>query len=174
MIARGCKVLCAACVVATAFLAGCSSGTSASSAPASSAPASSAPASSAPAGAPASSAAASASASASAKAAVCASVSKLKDDIVGLKDINIRANGTSAVSAQLTKIQQQFDVVKSDAHGQFSPQITNLSNAVSTLGSSLTAARENLNSGTLATLAASVGAVVTTGNSLVSAVSTTC
>ena len=159
-------MLCAACVVATAFLAGCSS----TSTSATSAPASSTPASSAPAGAPASSAAA----SASAKAAVCASVSKLKDDIVGLKDINIRANGTSAVSAQLTKIQQQFDVVKSDAHGQFSPQITNLSNAVSTLGSSLTAARENLNSGTLATLAASVGAVVTTGNSLVSAVSTTC
>jgi hypothetical protein len=161
-------VLCAACVVATAFLAGCSSAsTSASSAPASSAPASSAPASSA-------AASATASATASANAAVCASVSKLKDDIVGLKDINIRANGTSAVSAQLTKIQQQFDVVKSDAHGQFSPQITNLSNAVSTLGSSLTAARENLNSGTLATLAASVGAVVTTGNSLVSAVSNTC
>ena len=157
-------MLCAACVVATAFLAGCSStSTSASSTPASSTPASSAPASSA-----------AASASASAKAAVCASVSKLKDDIVGLKDINIRANGTSAVSAQFTKIQQQFDVVKSDAHGQFSPQITNLSNAVSTLGSSLTAARENLNSGTIATLAASVGAVVTTGNSLVSAVSTTC
>jgi TolA-binding protein len=167
MTARGCKVLCAAGVVATAFLAGCSSAsTSASSAPASSAPASSAAASAA--------ASASASASASAKAAVCASVGKLKDDIVGLKDINIRANGTSAVSAQLTKIQQQFDVVKSDAHGQFSPQITNMSNAVSTLGSSLTAARENLNSGTLATLAASVGAVVTTGNSLISAVSSTC
>lgn len=152
-------MLCAACVVATALLVGCSStSTSASSAPASSAPASSA----------------AASATASANAAVCASVSKLKDDIVGLKDINIRANGTSAVSAQLTKIQQQFDVVKSDAHGQFAPQITNLSNAVSTLGSSLTAARENLNSGTIATLAASVGAVVTTGNSLVSAVTSTC
>ena len=162
-------MLCAAVVVAAAVLAGCSStSTSASSAPASSAPATSAP----PSSAPASSAAASA--TASSDAAVCASVGKLKDDIVGLKDINIRANGTSAVSAQLTKIQQQFAVVKSDAHGQFSPQITNLSNAVSTLGSSLTAARENLNSGTLATLAASVGAVVTTGNSLVSAVSTTC
>jgi TolA-binding protein len=167
-------VLCAAVVAAAAVLAGCSStSTSASSAPASSAPASSAPATSAPpSSAPASSAAASA--TTSGNAAVCASVGKLKDDIVGLKDINIRANGTSAVSAQLTKIQQQFDVVKSDAHGQFSPQITNLSNAVSTLGSSLTAARENLNSGTLATLAASVGAVVTTGNSLVSAVSNTC
>jgi capsule polysaccharide export protein KpsE/RkpR len=160
MTPRGCKALCGAGVVAAAFLAGCSSAsTSAGSSPA----ASSAPASSA-----------AASASASDKAAVCASVSKLKDDVVALKDVNIRANGTSAVSAQLTKIQQQLDVVKSDARGQFSPQVTNLSNAVSTLGSSLTAARENLNSGTLATLAASVGAVVTAGNSLVSAASSTC
>ena len=159
MTARGCKVLCAAGVVATAFLAGCSSAsTSASSAPASSAPASSA----------------AASASASAKAAVCASVGKLKDDIVGLKDINIRANGTSAVSAQLTKIQQQFDVVKSDAHGQFSPQITNMSNALSTLSSSLSAARANVNSGTLSALALAAGSVVTAGNSLISAVTSTC
>jgi hypothetical protein len=170
MTARGCKVPCAARVwaagvVAAAFLAGCSSAaSSASSSPA----ASSAPASSAAASSEA------ASASASAKAAVCASVSKLKDDVVALKDVNIRANGTSAVTAQFTKIQQQFDVVKSDAHGQFSPQITNLSNALSTLGSSLNAARQSLNSGTLATLAASVGAVVTAGNSLVSTVASTC
>ena len=99
---------------------------------------------------------------------------KLKDDIVGLKDINIRANGTSAVSAQLTKIQQQFDVVRSDAHGQFSPQITNMSNALSTLSSSLSAARANVNSGTLSALALAAGSVVTAGNSLVTAVSNSC
>ena len=162
-------MLCAAAVVAAAVLAGCSSSsTSSSSAPASSAPATSAP----PSSAPASSAAASA--TASSNAAVCASVGKLKDDIVGLKDINIRANGTSAVSAQLTKIQQQFDVVKSDAHGQFSPQITNLSNAVSTLGSSLTAARDNVNTSTLSALALAAGSVVTAGNSLISTVTSTC
>jgi hypothetical protein len=101
-------------------------------------------------------------------------VSKLKDDIVGLKDINIRANGTSAVSAQLTKIQQQFDVVRSDAHGQFSPQITALSNALSGLGTSLTAARDNLNGSTLSALALAAGSVVTAGNSLISTVTTTC
>jgi hypothetical protein len=101
-------------------------------------------------------------------------VSKLKDDVVGLKDINIRANGTSAVSDQLTKIQQQLDVVKSDAHGQFSTQITDLQNALSKLGSSVTAAKDNLNGGTLTTLASAAGSVVTTGNSLVSAVSHTC
>jgi hypothetical protein len=146
--------------VAAAFLAGCSS-TSTSSSPAASS-------------APASSAAATATATASGNAAVCASVGKLKDDIVGLKDINIAANGTSAVSAQLTKIQQQFNVVKSDAHGQFSPQITNMSNALSTLSSSLSAARANVNSGTLSALALAAGSVVTTGNSLVSAVTNTC
>jgi hypothetical protein len=146
--------------VAAAFLAGCSSAsTSASSSPA----ASSAPASSA-----------AASATASSNAAICASVGKLKDDIVGLKDINIRANGTSAVSAQLTKIQQQFDVIRSDAHGQFSPQITSMSNALSTLSSSLSAARANVNSGTLSALALAAGSVVTAGNSLISAVTSTC
>jgi hypothetical protein len=101
-------------------------------------------------------------------------VGKLKDDIVGLKDINIRANGTSAVSAQLTKIQQQFDVIRSDAHGQFSPQITSMSNALSTLSSSLSAARANVNSGTLSALALAAGSVVTAGNSLISAVTSTC
>ena len=162
-------MLCAAVVVAAAVLAGCSStSTSASSAPASSAPATSAP----PSSAPASSAAASA--TVSSDAAVCASVGKLKDDIVGLKDINIRANGTSAVSAQLTKIQQQFAVVKSDAHGQFSPQINALSSALSGLGSSLTAARDNVNSSTLSALALAAGSVVTAGNSLISTVTSTC
>jgi hypothetical protein len=169
MTARGCKVLCAAVVAAAAVLAGCSStSTSASSAPASSAPATSAP----PSSAPASSAAASA--TTSGNAAVCASVGKLKDDIVGLKDINIRANGTSAVSAQLTKIQQQFAVVKSDAHGQFAPQINALSSALSGLGSSLTAARDNVNSSTLSALALAAGSVVTAGNSLISTVTSTC
>jgi capsule polysaccharide export protein KpsE/RkpR len=147
-----------AAVVTVAFLAGCSSaatsGTGTSTAT--------------------SGASASASASASDKAAVCASAGKLKDDVVALKDVNIRANGTSAVSAQLTKIQQQLDVVKSDAQGQFAPQITGLQSAVSTLSSSLSAAKGNLNGGTLTTLAAAVGAVVTAGNSLVSAISGTC
>jgi len=147
-----------AAVVAAAFLAGCSSaatsGTGTASATASSS--------------------ATASASASDKAAVCASAGKLKDDVVALKDVNIRANGTSAVSAQLTKIQQQLDVVRSDAQGQFAPQITGLQDAVSRLSSSLSAAKGNLNGGTLTTLAAAVGTVVTAGNSLVSAVSGTC
>ncbi len=149
MIARRCKGLCAAVTVATAFLAGCSSATTSVDNSA-------------------------ASASASAKSAVCASVGQLKDDVAGLKNINVRASGLSGVSAELTKIQQQLGVVKSNAHGQFSPQITDLSNALSGLKSSLTAAKDNLNGGTLTAVASASGSVVTAGNNLVSAVSHTC
>ncbi len=173
MTATGGKVPCAAgvrvargwvaAVVAAAFLAGCGSAASSGTGTASTTASSSARAASA-----------SASASASDKAAVCASAGKLKDDVVALKDVNIRANGTSAVSAQLTKIQQQLDVVRSDAQGHFAPQITGLQDAVSRLSSSLSAATGNLNASTLATLAAAVGAVVTAGNNLVSAISGTC
>lgn len=111
---------------------------------------------------------------ATATAAVCASVAKLKDDVVALKDVNIRQNGTSAVSAQLTKIQQQLDVVRSDASGQFTPQINDLSNALTGLRSSLTAATNNLNTSTIGALASAASKVVSTGNSLVTAVSHTC
>jgi hypothetical protein len=111
---------------------------------------------------------------ASAKPAVCSSVQKLTDDVVGLKDVNIRENGTSAVSDQLTKIQQQLNVVKSDSHGQFSTQIDDLSNALSGLRSSATAAKDSPSTGTISALASAAGKVVSTGNSLVTAVSHTC
>ena len=49
-----------------------------------------------------------------------------------------------------------------------------MSNALSTLSSSLSAARANVNSGTLSALALAAGSVVTAGNSLISAVTSTC
>lgn len=81
---------------------------------------------------------------------------------------------TAACAVAAAKIQQQLNTVKTDAHGQYSTQITDLSNALHGLSSSLTAAKDNLNSRTLGALAASTGAVVTAGSSLVSAVSKTC
>ena len=94
--------------------------------------------------------------------------------MLDLRNINVRANGISAVSAQLTKIQDELKTVKANAGNHYSTQITDLSNALTGLGSSLTAARESLNAGTLTAVASAVGAVVTAGNNLVSAVSSTC
>jgi capsule polysaccharide export protein KpsE/RkpR len=101
-------------------------------------------------------------------------VTSLKNSVLALKDTNVKANGLSAVTDQFTKIQGELKTVKSDAHGQFSTQINALSTASSSLGSSLTAAKDNLNGGTLTSVASSIGAVVTAGNNLVSAVSSTC
>jgi hypothetical protein len=105
---------------------------------------------------------------------VCKSAADLKASIAGLKDINVRANGTSAISDQVTKIQQNLGTLKADAQGEFSAQTTGLSNALSKLSSSLDAARANLNAGTLSALASAAGTVVTEGTRLVTAVTNTC
>jgi uncharacterized phage infection (PIP) family protein YhgE len=106
--------------------------------------------------------------------AVCKSAADLKASITGLKDINIRANGTSAISSQVTKIKQDLGTLKTDAHGEFSTQVDALSSALSKLTSSLDAAKASLNAGTLSALASAAGSAVTAGTSLVTAVQNTC
>jgi hypothetical protein len=107
-------------------------------------------------------------------AAICTSVANLKASLQDLKNVNVKENGTSAVSAQLTKIEQQLQTLKADAHGQYSAQIDSLSTALSGLKASLSAAGSQPNGTTLAAVAASVASVVTTGSDLVTAVSSTC
>jgi hypothetical protein len=114
------------------------------------------------------------SSSGSSTPAVCTSVTNLKASVLDLKNVNVSANGISAISDQLTKIENELKTVKSDAGSQYSTQINGLSSALSGLGSSLTAAKDNPSGGTLTALASSAGAVVTAGNNLVSAVSSTC
>jgi hypothetical protein len=116
----------------------------------------------------------SASASASTQSAVCTSLAGLKASILDLRNTNVRANGISAISDQANKINQQLGMLKTAAKGQYSPQIDALSTALSGLGTSLNAAKSNLNGGTLTAVASSAGTVVTAGNNLVTTVSHTC
>ena len=60
--------------------------------------------------------------SASSQSVVCKSAENLKASVTGLKDVNISANGTSAVSDQFTKIKQDFNTLKADAKGQYWPR----------------------------------------------------
>ena len=43
--------------------------------------------------------------------AVCSSVTSLKTSVTDLKNVNVRANGISAVSDQLNKIEQELKAV---------------------------------------------------------------
>lgn len=148
MTARQRLGLATACVMSAAFLAACSSSTTTSDA--------------------------SATASGSAQPAVCKTASDLKSSLLDLKNVNVKENGTSAVSAQLTKIQQELQTLKTDAHGQYAAQLDALSAAVSGLSASLSAAGSHLNSATVTALAASIASVVSAGTSLVTTVSNTC
>jgi len=108
------------------------------------------------------------------KPAVCADVANLKTSVQDLKNVNVRENGVSAVTDQLSKIEQQFNTLKTDAKGQYSTQIDDMSKALSGLSSSVTAAKGNVNSTTLTAVATAAKSVVTAGNNLVTAVSKTC
>jgi outer membrane murein-binding lipoprotein Lpp len=112
--------------------------------------------------------------SSTSKPAVCTDVANLKTSVQDLKNVNVRENGVSAVSDQLSKIEQQFNTLKTDAKGQYSTQIDDLSKALSGLSSSVNAAKGNVNSATLSAVAAAAGSVVSAGNNLVTAVSNTC
>jgi len=112
--------------------------------------------------------------SASSKPAVCTDAENLKASVQSLKDTNVRQSGLSAVSDEVTKIQQQLTTLKNDAHGQYATQINDLSSALTGLSSSLDAAKANLNGGTLTAVASAAGSVVTAGQNLVTAVQKTC
>jgi hypothetical protein len=107
------------------------------------------------------------------KPAVCADVANLKTSVQDLKNVNVREDGVSAISDQLSKIEQQFNTLKTDAKGQYSTQIDDMSKALSGLSSSVTAAKGNVHSTTLTAVATAAKPVVT-GNNLVTAVSNTC
>jgi hypothetical protein len=158
MIAQRCRGFTVACIVAASFAAGCSSTSSSTS----SAPANTGTAK------------ASASASPTSTTAVCKSAQNLKNSVANLKVSNIRANGLSAVQDEITNIQQQLHTLKTDAHGEFAPQIDALSSTLSTLTTNLSAARANFNGGTLAALASSAAPVVSAGKNLVTTVTNTC
>ena len=160
MIAQRCRGFTVACIVAASFAAGCSSSSSTST--------SSAPATTS------GTAKASASASPTSTAAVCKSAQNLKNSVANLSVSNIRANGLSAVQDEITNIQQHLQTLKTDAHGEFAPQIDALSSALSTLNTNLSAARANFNGGTLAALASSAASVVSAGKNLVTTVTNTC
>jgi len=144
--------LTAACVVTAALVTGCSSSSSPSNG----------------------STTTSTDTSTGSNSAVCSDIANLKASIQDLKNVSITQNGLSAISDQITKIKQQLQTLKNDAKGQYDTQINDLTNALNSLSSNFDAARASPSVSTLATLASSVPAVITAGQNLVTAVSSTC
>jgi outer membrane biogenesis lipoprotein LolB len=75
------------------------------------------------------------------KPAVCTDAANLETSVQDLKNVNVRENGVSVVSDQLSKIEQRFNTLKTDAKGQYSTQIDAMSKALCGLSSSVSAAK---------------------------------
>lgn len=110
----------------------------------------------------------------SGKPAVCTDIANLNASVQSLKNTNIKANGLSAVSDELTKIKQQLRTLANDAKQQYSTQINAMNSALHTLTSDVDAAKADPTTATLTSVASSAGAVVTAGKNLSSAVAGTC
>jgi hypothetical protein len=106
--------------------------------------------------------------------AVCSDIANLKASIQGLANVSITQNGLSAISDQITKIRQQLQTFMSHAQGQYTTQVNDLTNALNGLSSSFDAAKASPSVSTLTALASSAKTVVTAGQNLVTAVSSTC
>ncbi len=106
--------------------------------------------------------------------AVCTDIANLKASVQSLKDTNIKADGLSSVSDDLTKIKQQLQTLENDAKSQYATETSALKSALNTLQSSVDAAKANQSAATLTAVASSASAVVTAGKNLASAVSGTC
>jgi outer membrane murein-binding lipoprotein Lpp len=112
--------------------------------------------------------------SASSTPAVCTDVANLKTSVTGLKDINVKEQGVSAVTDELNKIKGQLTTLKNDAKGQYSSEIDAMSTAIDGLTTSINAAKGSANATTLGAVATAAHGVVTAGNNLITAVSHTC
>jgi hypothetical protein len=82
-------------------------------------------------------------ASIASNAQLCSAREALRTSIQDLTNVDVVKNGTSAVDAALTKVRDNLQAVKSAAHGQLSPQVDDLQNAIDQLGKSIS----NLSSG---------------------------
>jgi ABC-type glycerol-3-phosphate transport system substrate-binding protein len=142
-----------ALLIAAALLAGCSSG--AGSAPTTPTTAGTSP-------------------SASSTAAVCVAAADLKTAIGGLASINVASGGLSSVQQALDNVKTKLDAFQAAARSDFGPQATQLRTALSNLQTALATATTSPNVSTMASVATSVGDVISSYNSLKIAVATRC
>jgi len=135
--------------------AGCSSSSSSSSASSTSAPATSA------------------SATAS-DAALCADAAALRTSLNELIHVNVGSGAAGQITTDLNNVRAALSTLISNAHGQFQPQTSALSTALTNLGTAVSNLAANPGASTISGVVAALGRVGTAGQNLLSALNTSC
>jgi hypothetical protein len=108
------------------------------------------------------------------QAPVCDSAENLKTSVENLKDVNVTANGLSALESQLTTIKADLRDLKDDVTSEFSAQITAIDTSYSALKASADTARSDPSVPNLAAVASAVSALGADARQLVDDVGSTC
>jgi len=112
--------------------------------------------------------------SASASGDLCTSWNDLKTAVSDLQKIDVVAGGTNAIQTALADVQTKFDAFHNAARDQFSPQIQQMSDALSKLQQAVQAMAASPGIATIGSAVIAVSAVVTAFTALQTAVSTRC
>ena len=106
--------------------------------------------------------------------AVCSSSDTLESSIEDLKDIDVKADGLSALQTQLATIKGDLADVKDDATSEFSAQIDAVDTSYAALKASADTAKSDPSVTSLAAVATAVSALVSDAKTLASDVQSTC
>jgi len=112
--------------------------------------------------------------SASPSGDLCTSWNDLKTAVSDLQKIDVVAGGTNAIQTALADVQTKFDAFHNAARDQFSPQIQQMSDALSKLQQAVQAMAASPGIATIGSAVIAVSAVVTAFTALQTAVSTRC
>ncbi len=105
---------------------------------------------------------------------VCDSWDAVRNTVDHIRDVNVSANGLSALRPYLTQLRDELDQLYTNAKAQFGAEADALQIAVDQLGTALRVAKDNPDVPSLAAVRASVGDVRTTANTLHTAMQSTC
>ncbi|BCY11358.1 hypothetical protein [Actinoplanes sp. L3-i22] len=105
---------------------------------------------------------------------VCESWDAVQNTVDHIRDVNVSANGLSALGPYLTQLRDELNQLAADARAQFSTEADALRAATDQLGASLRAAKDNPDRQHLSAVRASVADVRTTANTLHNVMLSTC
>ena len=106
--------------------------------------------------------------------AVCSSVDRLETSVEDLKDVDVTANGLTALQSQLTTIKEDVADLEEDATAEFSAQIEAVDTSYAGLKTSADTAKSDPSMSNLAAVATAVSALVADVKTLASDVRSTC
>jgi hypothetical protein len=105
---------------------------------------------------------------------VCASADQFRASLADLKDVNVVQQGTDALTATWTTVEQDWTKLADDARATHADQVDRVQADADAVRSAVETAQDDTSAGTLSGAAAAVGVFLTDADTLLDQVGSTC